>query len=560
MPKYCRTPVLLTAGHPCSRAEFYRTKPLIFVPLPKPLPAVEQDQQRPVVSRLRSQSPQNADNEADSWDVTSNDDEVVQGNWYHPDHCVWSGPPYFRVTASLSNVYPGNRRLFVDVLKLGKVEFKHFILELRSFLESDPLPYCRKVLAAMGKFIRDHGIHDQHLGRLADLSIWPVRMPDAATPSEFRLMSHGSLGGWFIADLPHYQRIFRDSVPLLHFDYDDIFMMRSTFTILGLKPRFVSAVQRLILESGEGAVESATFTQAFLSKSRFVERYVFYLVWVMRWSYKKEYRSLKRHLDSECTSLTLIIIFRVLSTLYEPSDTALRMNKWLNLKVYFAGEIKISHCIQDRHTLIRGESLKHPAAITVDSTTGGLRIYMTYSYIDEDRTLDDLLVPLSSHLGMDPLRDSLQVRMLGTILIVDNPMRITEILDKNGIPRKRGCSDDDDNDWLAEARAGTQSHAWGHLREGDVIRFRVVTPNNFDRSSYMFATCGPNGKTRRNWEWPTAADSGSSNALFGVIAPAGSFKPNVDPWGEDDDDDEHLQYLGELEVGFEPLGDAFLRR
>ena len=226
------------------------------------------------------QSPLNVNDESEDWETETaeNDDGVVEGSWYHPDHCVWSGPSYFRVTASLSKVYPGNKLFFSRILGLGNVESRHFILELSSFVESDPLPYCRKVLAATIKFIREHGIHDYYLGRLADLNIWPVRMPGAITPSEFRLMSHGSRGGWFIPDLPHYSRWFCDSAPLLHFDYHSIFDMLPTFAIMGLKPRFVSTVERVFLESGGCAVESAKYTRAFRSKSPFVERYVFYLV------------------------------------------------------------------------------------------------------------------------------------------------------------------------------------------------------------------------------------------------------------------------------------------
>ncbi|KAK3352231.1 hypothetical protein B0T25DRAFT_500124 [Lasiosphaeria hispida] len=217
-------------------------------------------------------SDSDSDSDSENWDITSDDDKVTQGNWYHPNHCVWAGPSYFRVAASLSGVYQGNRRLFVDVLKLGKVKFSHFISELRSFEEGDPLPYLRRVLAGMGKFICEHGIQDNYLRYLANLNIWPVCMPDAATASEFQLASHGSPGGWFIADLAHYGRIFRKSVPLLHFDYDDIFVMRPMFNLLGLNSRFVSAVQSLILTSEGDAVESASLTRLFRSKSRFVER------------------------------------------------------------------------------------------------------------------------------------------------------------------------------------------------------------------------------------------------------------------------------------------------
>jgi hypothetical protein len=231
------------------------------------------------------------------------------------------------------------------------------------------------------------------------------------------------------------------------------------------------------------------------------------------------------------------------------------MDKWLNLKVYLAGKIEIRCCIQDRQTLIRGESATLPAAITVDPSTGGLRIYMTHSYFEDDPTLDYLLNPLSSNLGMDPRRDSLQVRMLGAILMVHDAGRITEIFDMNGIPKKGSCSDDDDYDWLAEAKAGLYSNAWGSLREADVLRFQVLTPadtDSFDRSSWM----KPNGKTRRKWDWPAATDGGASNTIFSVIAPGGPAKTDFDPWEEDPDDDEHLKYLGELEVGCATFDDA----
>ncbi|KAK3352230.1 hypothetical protein B0T25DRAFT_541453 [Lasiosphaeria hispida] len=220
------------------------------------------------------------------------------------------------------------------------------------------------------------------------------------------------------------------------------------------------------------------------------------------------------------------------------------MNKWSELQIFVVDEIAVRHCIQDRGELIEGESEKPNAAVIRNSSVGALKVYMVDSYFEVDKTLDELLRPLSPYLGMDPFRNSLQVRMLGAILATGSPMQINGILEMNGIPNKRGCNDDDDG-WLAEAGVSGYSHAWGHPREDDVIPFRVVTPYNFRQSLHLFTESSSTDR-RRNWDWP--ADVGSSDVPFEVIAPAHCPKTDFDPWDDDDDNDENLQYLGELEV------------
>jgi len=260
---------------------------MIFVPKPEILKRQEQ-RQKQRTSALGSNLPQDDDTEGDDtenedWDAADSEDSVAQGTWYHASRCVWDGPSYFRVTPSLRSVYAGNRRLFVEVLQLGRVDFCHFNSELSSFKASDPRPYIRKVLTATAKFIGSHGSANWYYyhSRLADLKVWPVRMPaaeatseaDSESGTEIQLVSNSEPGGWFIADRRNYRPMFENSVPLLDFECDDIYKMLAALRTLKVDSRLISTVVRTMFISDGSAVKDDWLTGLFRSKSRFVERY-----------------------------------------------------------------------------------------------------------------------------------------------------------------------------------------------------------------------------------------------------------------------------------------------
>jgi hypothetical protein len=246
--------------------EFFQnaTRRLIFVPTPKSPAEPEPLSQSLQYHRVDSQDTYDDDDDDDD------DDEITEGAWYHVKRCLWNGPRYFRVNMSLSSLYPGNKRLFKDVLNVSEVAISHFLAEARSFTLNDPLKHMSRILMAMDKFISKNGIEYQDRRELKSLHIWPVSCQNWKPGRQLR--SAAQLDEWFIADRSYWRDLFGKVVPILDFDFDDQFWMRNIFKQLGLRRCFITRASKTVPRF-EGRVElSAHYTDLFRSKYRFMAR------------------------------------------------------------------------------------------------------------------------------------------------------------------------------------------------------------------------------------------------------------------------------------------------
>jgi hypothetical protein len=248
-----------------TRREFFhgRKKRLIFVPTPKPF--VEQE---PLIKGLGIQPVHDQDTYDDD---DSDDNEMIEGVWYHVERCLWNGPGYFRENISLIALYPGNKRLFKDILSVSEITLDHFIAEARSFTTSDPRRYMSKILMAMDKYISRNIVWSDNHNKLLSLDMWPISCQ--SWDPEIQLRSAASDKEWFIADRRHLRDIFDEVVPILDFDQDELFRMKSIFNELNAHPRFMTIASKAT-PCFEGKVEpSPHHTDLFRSKYRFISRY-----------------------------------------------------------------------------------------------------------------------------------------------------------------------------------------------------------------------------------------------------------------------------------------------
>jgi hypothetical protein len=123
-------------------------------------------------------------------------------------------------------------------------------------------------------------------------------------------------------------------------------------------------------------------------------------------------------------------------------DTSLARLK--KLEVFTAEQILERHTIRYRNKDVGGEVSLADATVMLEEDK--LEIYMTESYFETDRTLDDLVTSLGWALGIDPIKNSLHLRMLYYVLASEDHNKIAYLLDKNGIPENLDA-DDDDYDW-----------------------------------------------------------------------------------------------------------------
>jgi hypothetical protein len=234
-------------------------------------------------------------------------------------------------------------------------------------------------------------------------------------------------------------------------------------------------------------------------------------------------------------------------------DTRLVLLK--KLEVFTAEQILERHIIRYRNRDVRGEVSR--ADVTVIIGEDRLEIYMTESYFETDRTLDELVTSLGWALGIDPIKNSLHLRMLYYVLALEDHNKIAYLLDKNGIPENLDA-DDDDYDWNFQDKYGegmpNDDHGgWGGSGSAGTgagsSAFLVISSTNFDRYAHLFVP----GKGTGYWATTGDGSGGSSSGElpsglgFRVIVPSAKTRGTGGYW-EGDGDDEHLQLLGELEV------------
>ena len=167
------------------------------------------------------------------------------------------------------------------------------------------------------------------------------------------------------------------------------------------------------------------------------------------------------------------------------------------LEVFTAERILERHTIRYRNKDVGGEVSSADA--TVISEEDKLEIYMTESYFEIDRTLDELVTSLGWAIGIDPIKNSLHLRMLHYVLALEDHNKIAHVLDKNGIPENLDA-DDDDYDWNFRDKYGEGMPngdqiggglgGWGGSGSAGTgagsSALLVISSTNFDRYAHLF--------------------------------------------------------------------------
>ncbi|KAF8849378.1 hypothetical protein BDZ45DRAFT_237480 [Acephala macrosclerotiorum] len=515
--------------------EFFQSpsRRLIFVPSPKPSTESEPPDQRLGCQLVDSQSAYD-DDEGD-------DDEIKEGSWHHLNQCLWNGPPYFRVNVILNCLYPSNKHLFKDVLNVSEVAFSHFLAEARSFTMSDSKQYMSKILIAMDKFISSHWVSSDDYDELRLLRIWPISSQNWEPHTQLR--SAALLDEWFIADRSYWRGIFGKVVPILDFEFDDLYRMGNIFKKLNCNRRFMTLASKTVPRF-EGIVKaSCYYTKSFRSKYRFIAR--------------------------------------LLNSIKDNTNRGPHLARLKKVEVFTAEHILERHIIPHQNNEVGGESSQADAIVIREEDK--LIIYMTQSYFDTDKTLDEIVTSLGWALEMDPIKHSLQLRMLYYVLALEDYAKITYFLDKNWIPMDLD-TDDDEDDWIATnvnvddgddnwtprspnvdddddgsitpTRRGSELVAWEESgrtgTEAGGSGFLVISSANFDHYAHLFLMGrGAGCQVRVGDGFGASRSRGLSSGLGSqAIMPSTEASGAGRYWDayEDDGDYEHLQFLGELEV------------
>lgn len=218
-----------------------------------------------------------------------------------------------------------------------------------------------------------------------------------------------------------------------------------------------------------------------------------------------------------------------------------------NIEVFIVDKIVKRNTVRYKNEDIEGELRQSDAYAERDGDK--LKIYIVGSYLESDKTLDELVTSLISALAI-PYREWL--RLFQFVLGNDNEEKISKFLDKENIPRNPNAKED--YDWGSSE--DTTRYSGGGGGGGGSARcdnyFRVISSDNFHEFSSSFPMAGRNGV------WFMAADdSGDASAISEQLAKLGFqvMLPNSGPqqlggrgWDAPEEEDETLQFLGEQEV------------
>ncbi|CZR59369.1 uncharacterized protein PAC_09261 [Phialocephala subalpina] len=514
------------------------TKKLIFVPDPKPPKPISSNEptNKSLLSLLEGstrrqglgpssveerQSPTPAQL-ARIRDTADDDDEckIQKGKWYLAAQFLWSGPHYFRVNRSLNSLYPGNERLFRDILGLTKVDISHFIAEVSSFSLEDPtlnqpLAYMWSILAALNSYMSSHHYYgylyyysEAYYQQFLSLKTWPILTNPDDPPKEMRTAA--SSDEWFIADRWDLKEIFCETVPLLAFDPDLCSGLKIVFRSLSLEGRYLSTATKTTTKF-EGRIKlSPQYTERLRTKAPFLIRIV----------------------NSDASSA-------------KPR----RLAALQDIEVYLVDKIVKRNTVRYQGADVDGKL--SPTDAYVERENDKLKIYVVSSYLESDKTLDELVTSLGSALEITS-KDWL--RLFQFVLGNDNEEKICTFLDKENIPRNPNAKED--YDWGTEEKTiYSGSGGGGGGGRGSSLFFRVISSDNFHEFSSSFPMAGGNGV----WFMPT---DNSSNAAeiseklaalgFQVVLPGSGASRQMGggAWGapEEEEEDETLQFLGEHEL------------
>jgi hypothetical protein len=186
------------------------------------------------------------------------------------------------VNRSLNTLYPGNERLFRDILGLTKVDISHFIAEVASFRLEDrtlyePLEYMWRILAALNSFMLASTYYGYlyyyeplYYQQFLSLKMWPISTIPEEPPSEMRTAA--SSDEWFIADRWDLKEIFCETVPLLAFNPDQCSGLKILFRSLSIEGRYLSKATKVTTKF-EGRVKSSPqYSERFRAKAPFLIR------------------------------------------------------------------------------------------------------------------------------------------------------------------------------------------------------------------------------------------------------------------------------------------------
>jgi hypothetical protein len=191
--------------------------------------------------------------------------------WVKPENCLWQGPKCLRRYVPLKDIYPANKKLFCDILKISNAGAADLVREAKCFQNGDKLQDIKDLFLEMEKILQDDE-SETAFRALFWSAIFPVRNVAAETGYN-QLMRHDPLTPhWFIADRVHLEESFKGKVPLLAFTVEDVSRMTRLLRKLGVEGRKLTKAAKSIPTTQGNATPDRAYKESLLVKIDFILR------------------------------------------------------------------------------------------------------------------------------------------------------------------------------------------------------------------------------------------------------------------------------------------------
>jgi hypothetical protein len=330
--------------------------------------------------------------------------------------------------SALSEIYPGNRRLFCDILGIQDANLDHLVREAKEFPSSASLSYITELLQEVEKYIKDD-TPDSSIHPLRGSFIFPVRLSSASSGFNFRARGN-SPPEWFIADCTHLETSFRGKLPMLAFSVADTGRIKRLLRMTWAEDRKLSHAAKGNAETVGNSSLWQDYTDSLRGKVNSILRYVLTFFVLPNKAFQPA---------TEFSSIAVLTISRLV-----PDTETNRQRIFQQLRAveaYRAPKVIQHWSVQHYRRTVQGEPEIGHVALKSDDTS--LHIYFAEGSTGTSRSKRELVERLSSFCGFSNATNNEFDRKYLLMNILDEPDldEIDAMLDRERVPLLASDSD-----------------------------------------------------------------------------------------------------------------------
>ncbi|KAI1735424.1 hypothetical protein F4680DRAFT_435200 [Xylaria scruposa] len=196
----------------------------------------------------------------------------IGATWVAESQCVWRGTQHLRKFRVLKDIYPGNAKLFKNVLEYLDANFEVLVAEVKQTTISTPISWIAQIFKEINKRLyaeKQETEELNHLCSLISMRVFPINEGNANVAFESLYSGTGKME-WYIADRLHLKQSFHGVVNLLAFTVEEIIEIMPLITALKLDSRLLSK-RAVPAPQLVGNVQLLTgYTKTFHEKSKYI--------------------------------------------------------------------------------------------------------------------------------------------------------------------------------------------------------------------------------------------------------------------------------------------------